>query len=197
MAEFSAEKLAQRALELGVLDGRQMEVLQSELTPEASLDDFRSVVLRKELLTNFQLERLLKGERGGYFYGHYKVLYLAGTGTFARVYRAVNRENKKVYAVKVLRKRFRDDPVQMDLFLREAEVGLLLRHPNIVPTYEVNTDPHAPFFVMDFVEGQNLREWVKIRKKLDVATSMRLITDIVQALVYAAQQGIFHRDLKL
>jgi serine/threonine-protein kinase len=197
MAEFSAERFAQRALELGLLDARQMEFVRNDLGPESTVEEFRSVVLRKELLTNFQVERLLKGDRSGYFYGNYKVLYLAGSGTFARVYRAVHRETDKVFAVKVLRKRFRHDAMQMELFLREGELGLLLRHPNIVPTYEIDTDPNAPFFVMDFVEGQNLREWIKIRKKLDLQTCMRLIIDIVSALVYAAQQGIFHRDLKL
>ncbi|HND52588.1 MAG TPA: protein kinase, partial [Pirellulaceae bacterium] len=54
-----------------------------------------------------------------------------------------------------------------------------------------------PYFVMDFVEGQNLREFVKVRKKLPVADAVKLMTDIVAGLAYAAQQGIFHRDLKL
>ena len=57
-------------------------------------------------MTNYQLERLLNGERYGFFYGPYKVLYLIGTGTFARVFRAVHRETREVRAVKVLRNRF-------------------------------------------------------------------------------------------
>lgn len=197
MSEFSAEKIAQRALELGLLDARQLEFIRNDLGPEATEDQFRSVVLRKELFTNYQLERLLKGERTGYFYGDYKVLYLTGTGTFARVYRSVKQDNKKVFAVKVLRKRFREDRVQMELFLREGELGMMLRHPNIVPTYEIDTDPNSPFFVMDFVEGQNLREWIKVRKKLEVPTAVGLVTDIVSGLDYAAKMGVYHRDLKL
>lgn len=197
MAELSAEKLAQRAYELGLIDERQIEAIRSELEADATPEQFRSLLMRREYLTNFQLERLLKGDRTGFFYGNYKMLYLAGSGTFARVYRGVHRETGKVFAVKVLRKRFRDDALQMELFLREGEVGLLLRHPNVVPTYEVNSDPHSPFITMDFVEGQNLREWVKMRKKFDVATALQLITDITAGLTYAAQHGIFHRDLKL
>lgn len=197
MAELSAEKLAQRAFELGLIDERQIEAIRSELEADTTPEAFRSLLMRREFLTNFQLERLLKGDRTGYFYGNYKVLYLAGSGSFARVYRGVHRESGKVFAIKVLRKRFRDDAVQMELFLREGEVGLLLRHPNVVPTYEVNSDPNAPFITMDFVEGQNLREWVKVRKKFDVDTALRLLIDIVSGLTYAAQHGIFHRDLKL
>ena len=198
MSEPSAEKLAHFAYDLQLIDERQLDQLRSELgSLSGTSDDFRRAALRRELLTNYQIDRMLKKERAGYFYGDYKVLYLIGQGTFARVYRATHKKTSKVYAVKVLRKRFRDDAAQMELFLREGEVGLLLRHPNIVPVYEVNTDPASPYFVMDFVEGQNLREFVKVRKKLDVPDATRLMIDVMSGLAYAAQQGIFHRDLKL
>src|SRR5262245_36877589 len=85
MSEVTAEKLSQRIIDSGLLDSRQLETVWSELgTREVTLDQFTSLLLRRELLTNFQLSRLTKGDRGGYFYGHYKVLYLTGTGTFAR-----------------------------------------------------------------------------------------------------------------
>jgi serine/threonine protein kinase len=198
MSEYSAEKLAHFAHDLGLIDDRQLDQLRSDLGPLSGTgEDFRRVALRREFLTNFQIDRMLKKEKTGYFYGDYKVLYLVGTGSFARVYRSTHNKTGKVFAVKVLRKRFRDDAAQMELFLREGEVGLLLRHPNIVPVYELNTDPHSPYFVMDFVEGQNLREFVKVRKKLEVADATRLMIDILAGLAYAAQQGIFHRDLKL
>lgn len=198
MSEYSADKLAHFAYDLGLIDERQLDLLRSELGPlTGTAEDFRRAALRREMLTNFQIDRMVKKERTGYFYGDYKVLYLVGTGSFARVYRATHKKTGKIFAVKVLRKRFRDDAVQMELFLREGEVGLLLRHPNIVPVYEVNTDPASPYFVMDFVEGQNLREFVKVRKKLDVSDAVRLMVDIMSGLAYAAQQGIFHRDLKL
>jgi serine/threonine protein kinase len=198
MADLSAEKLAQRAFDLGLVDERQLDVMRSDLGPlEGNTEDFRRVASRRELLTNYQIDRLLKGERTGFFYGDYKVLYLIGTGTFARVYRAENRKNRKVYAVKVLRKARRDDPKEVELFLREGEVGLLLRHPNIVAVYEVNSDPRAPYFVMDFVEGQNLREFVRMRKTLPPLDATRIMCDVLSGLAYAAQQGIFHRDLKL
>lgn len=198
MSDLTAEKLAQRAFDYGLLDNRQMEQIRSELGHDKStVDDFRGIVMRRELLTNFQLDRLIKGERSGYFYGPYKVLYVVGTGTFARVYRAVHTTTKKVFAVKVLRKRFREDANQVELFLREGEAGQLLRHPNIVPIYETCTDPASPFIVMDFVEGQNLREFVRVRKQLPLTDSLRLGADIANGLAYAAQKGIFHRDLKL
>ena len=198
MSEVTAEKLHQRITDSGLLESRQLESVWSELgTREVTLDQFSSLLLRRELLTNFQLTRLIKGERGGYFYGHFKVLYLTGTGTFARVYRAVDMRTDKVVAVKVLRKRFRDDKVMTEQFLREGEIGSKLRHPNVVPILEVSKNLSAPYLVMDFVEGWNLREFIKVRKKFTPIEAMKIVIDILQGLVYAAEQGMSHRDLKL
>jgi serine/threonine-protein kinase len=197
MSDITPERLAQRIVDSGLLDARQMESIWSELgTREVTLDQFTSLLLRREQLTNYQLDRLLKGERGGYFYGDYRVLYLVGTGTFARVYRAVNRATNKIVAVKVLRKRFRDDAAATDQFLREGQIGVQLRHPNIVPIYEVSADP-SPYIVMEFVEGRNLREFTKIRKKLEPLESLKLAIDIISGLAYAAEKGMTHRDLKM
>ncbi len=198
MSEVTAEKRSQRIIDSGLLDARQLESVWSELgTREVTAEQFASLLLRRELLTNFQLDRLKKGDRGGYFYGHYKVLYLTGTGTFARVYRAVDQRSGKVVAVKVLRKRFRDDKIMTEQFLREGEIGARLRHPNIVPILEVSKNLAAPFLVMDFVEGWNLREFIRVRKKFTPLEAIRITSDILQGLAYAAEQGMSHRDLKL
>ncbi len=82
------------------------------------------------------------------------------------MYRAVHRETGKVVALKVLRKAFCDNPVQANLFIREGRLGCTLRHPNIVPIYDVVSKGRTHFLVMEFVEGGSLREFVKIRKKL-------------------------------
>jgi serine/threonine-protein kinase len=148
-------------------------------------------------LTNYQVERLMKGERSGFFFGRYRVLYLVGTGTFARVYRAVHQDTDQVVALKVLRNRFSESPVQSGQFLREGHVGVALRHPNIVPIYEVASDSKNHFMVMEFVEGRNLREFVKIRKKLSAVEATRMTTDIARGLDYAFQNGLTHRDLKM
>ena len=157
---------------------------------------FQQHLLRRELLTAYQLERLLRGDRTGYFYGHYKVLYQVGSGTFARVHRAVHRETGKVVAVKVLRGRFSDDATKRDQFNKEAEVGQALRHPNIVAIYEVATERNSPYMVMEFIEGQTLRDFIRIRKQLAPIDAVRLMVDIVRGLEYAFRRGISHRDLK-
>ena len=198
MAQLSAEKVAQRAFDLGLLDERQLqEIWASFGSRNVRTRDFLQVLVRRGFLTNYQVERLMKGDKTGFFYGDYKVLYLVGTGTFARVFRAVQRETDQVVAVKVLRNRYSEDPSKFDQFIREGQVGCALRHPNIVPIYEVYSRGKTHFLVMEFIEGRNLREFVKIRQRLEYVEATRLMVDIAQGLQYAFENGLTHRDLKM
>lgn len=198
MPDFTPAELSQLLVQLGLLEPLQVEQAWSEVGGvDGSCEELFRILLRKQLLTNLQVERIKKGEVTGYFYGQYKILYLIGSGTFARVYRGVHRETGNVVAVKVLRKRHRTEAAQVEQFMREANVGIKLRHPNIVAIYEVDSDPRNPYMVMEFVEGQTLRELVHVRKKLEPLMALRIMADVASALAYAATFGITHRDIKL
>ena len=198
MGHPNAEQIGQRAFDLGLLDERQLqEVWASFGRRSVPLQDFLQTLVRREFMTNYQVERLVKGERSGFFFGDYKVLYLVGSGTFARVYRAVHRQTGQVVALKVLRNRYSENPVQAGQFDREGQLGCKLRHPNIVPIYEVFSSGKLHFLVMEFLEGRNLREFVRIRKKLDPMEATRLLTGITDGLRYAFENGLTHRDLKM
>lgn len=196
--QFTPTQFSQRAVDLGLVEPSAMDQAWSEVgVGKNTCEDLIRVLLRRELLTNLQVDRILRNERTGFFYGKYKVLYLIGAGTFARVYRAVHRDTGRVAAVKVLRSRWRNEPVQVEQFMREARVGMQLRHPNIVAIHEVDSDPRNPFMVMEFVEGQTLREMMAVRKKLESITALKLMNDVANGLAYALTQGVTHRDMKL
>ncbi|MFO1062583.1 MAG: serine/threonine-protein kinase [Pirellulales bacterium] len=198
MAALTPAQLSQRIVQLGLLEPLEVERAWSDVgRVDASCDDLLRVLQRKQLLTNLQVDRILKGEMSGYFYGNYKIMYLIGSGTFARVYRSVHRETGQVAAVKVLRRRHRGEPAQVEQFMREAKVGIKMRHENIVSIYEVDPDPRNPFMVMEFVEGQTLRELSKIRGRIEPLTALRLVADVAAGLAHAAAFGITHRDMKL
>ncbi len=198
MSDWTAEQLAQRAYDLNLVDDRQLQEIWSVFgRRDIPVEDLQQQLVRREFLTNFQLERLTKGERGGFFYGPYKVLYRVNAGSFARVYRSVHKDTGKVVALKILRRRYSDDKAFVEQFLREGEMGRTLRHPNIVPIYEVHTQGTNHFFVMEFVEGGNLRDLLKIRKKVPPAQAVQLMSDVCAGLQYAFQKGLCHRDLKL
>lgn len=206
----TAEQLAQRALDVNVLDDGQLQLVWSELgSTNAPLGAFQQVLLRRGLLTQYQLERLMRAEtRTGFFYGDYKVLYCVGAGTFARVFRTVHRTTGQMYAVKVLRsslsnpkgmhpKTGKSLKLYIDLFRREGEFGLKLKHPNIVELHEVYSHGVTHFIVMDFVEGRNLREFYRARRRFAAMEAARVMEGVMAGLNYALQQGITHRDLKM
>ena len=124
MSEVSAEQFAQRVINANLLDERQLESIWSELgSREESSERFWLIALRRQLLTNYQVEKLMRGDRSGFYYGGYKTLYLVGSGAFARVYRVIHRDTGEVKALKVLRNRYSQDPEETQNFLREGRMG--------------------------------------------------------------------------
>jgi len=198
MAYPSAEKVGQRAFDLGLISERQLQELWSALgSRNVKTEDFLQLAVRREFLTNYQVEKLVKGERSGFFFGPYKVQYMVGAGTFARVFRAHHKTTGEVVAIKALRKRYSEDQKCFQQFLREGRLGCALRHPNIVQIYDVCSERKTHFLVMEFVEGQNLRDFVKVRRKIEPLDAVRLMIDMTEGLRYAFEHGLTHRDLKM
>src|SRR3990172_669790 len=210
MAEITtAEQLAQRALDVNIVDDSQLQSVWGELgSTTAPLEDFQQCLMRRGLLTQYQLERLMGGQRSGFWYGDYKVLYCVGAGTFARVYRATHRVSCKMFAVKVLRSRYGNpkatDPKTgktnrpiIELFRREGELGMPLKHPNIVEIHELYSHGLTHYLVMEFIEGRNLREFYRARRRFDPLEAAHIMEGVTAGLNYALQQGVTHRDLKL
>ena len=198
MVRPTAERLAQLCFDCKVVESKQMDAIWSELgKKDVELDVLSSMLLRKELITNWQMERLYDGKRDGFHYGDYKVLYLVGAGTFSRVYRADQNDTGAVRAIKVLRQRYSGDVTTTENFLNEATMAMPLRHPNIVPTYEVSSSRGRHFMAMEFVEGQNLRDFVRLRSFMKLGESLNIMKDVLNGLSYAHSHGVAHRDVKL
>ena len=149
---LTAEQLSQRAIDVGVLTDNDLQVIWGEYgTRNVEIEAFKQLLVRRGLLTNYQLDRLLENLRTGFFYGDYKILYGVGAGTFARVFRATHIHTGELFAVKVLRSRYSraggDD--KRELFRREGELGAQLKHPNIVGIHEVVSIGALNYIVMD------------------------------------------------
>ncbi|MFM7138470.1 MAG: protein kinase domain-containing protein [Planctomycetota bacterium] len=196
MTPASSDDLAHLVGELELAAPAEIQEAIHEAGPAADAATFGQTLVRRELVTGFQLERLLKGERRGYFYGRAKVLYQIGAGSFARVYRAIHRDTGGIMAVKVLRSRHANDADKCRAFRHEGEMGHLLRHPNIVAIDDVGEEGGTSYITMEFVEGQTLRELVKIRGALDGPRALDVIAQLAAGLDYAHRRGVTHRDLK-
>ena len=202
MAEAKAERIADQALELKLVTDRQLQDIWTDLgSRNVPTDDFFQACVRRGILTNYQVELLSANKRTGYFHGDYKILYMVGAGTFARVFRAAHRETNEIMAVKVLRNRHLDKKYAgqsaVDQFAREGQLGLSLRHPNVVAVHQVSSADRVHFLVMDFVEGWNLKDFVRIRRRIDPVEATRIMADIARGLTYAHERGLAHRDLKM
>jgi serine/threonine protein kinase len=200
MENLDAASLGQLAIKLGLVTEAQLveawdDVGQSGADPEPMLRFFE----RKGYMTPWQSAKLLKRDPDGYFLGGYRVLYKIASGSFGRVFRAEDPQTGRVVAIKVLRRRWSEDPQRIEFFEREGRVGLSLRHPNIVEMLAVSRDAASGqyYLVMEFVEGGNLREILAIRKKLEPAEALRIIEDAASGLAYAYSRGVTHRDMKL
>ncbi|MFM7076729.1 MAG: protein kinase domain-containing protein, partial [Planctomycetaceae bacterium] len=169
--EFAAHALKLELVSAGDLDAAFGELGGNNVPPEA----LGNLLLRREVITGYQLDRLLRGDSRGYFYGSAKILYQVGAGSFARVYRAVNVNDGSVVAVKVLRSRYTQDAEKCRWFRREGEMGRLLRHPNICAIEDVGQENNTTYITMEFVEGQTLRELVKIRGAVDLVRGLDLV----------------------
>lgn len=197
MPTLTTDDAVAAAIDLDLIGAGDLAAIWRELgSNDVPVDLLGSALVRRELLTGFQWDRLKGGYRQGFFFGQAKILYQAGAGSFARVYRAIHLDRGDILAVKVLRKRFASEADKCELFLREGRMGLMLRHPGIVRIDEVGQENNSSFITMEFVEGQTLRELVKIRGGLDLARGLDVALQLIAAIEYAHGKGVTHRDLK-
>ena len=199
MSTPDAAAIAQLARRLDLVSDDQLMDAWAEVgTRTGPAEPLLRALERKGHLTPWQASKLLKGDTDGYVLGGFRLLYRIAAGSFGRVYRGDNPRTGEVVAIKVLRRRWAEDPRKIELFEREGKVGLAMQHPNIVRILAVNRDPSSGqyFIVMEFVEGGNLRDFLAIRKKLDAPEALRLLEETASGLAYALTMGLTHRDLK-
>src|SRR5262249_23374618 len=201
MSTQDSNALGQQAVKYGLISESQLVEAFDEAGHRSSdPQELLRVFERKGFLTPYQSAKLLNGDTDGYFVGGYRILYKIASGSFGRVYRAEDRQTGRVVAIKILRRRWTEDEHTIGLFMREGKLGLRLSHPNIVEVVAVDRDPFTGqyYIVMEFVEGDNLRDFLGHRGgKLDPGEAMRFMEEAISAIAYANAHGVTHRDIKL
>ncbi len=127
--------------------------------------------------------------------GKFELLEQVGRGAFGTVYRARDTGLDRFVAVKVPRGGQLATAEDEDRFVREARAAAQLRHPGIVPVYEVGRDAAYPYIVAEFVSGVTLTDALTGRR-FTVRESADLVAQIAYALDHAHRKGVVHRDLK-
>jgi tRNA A-37 threonylcarbamoyl transferase component Bud32/TolB-like protein/tetratricopeptide (TPR) repeat protein len=125
----------------------------------------------------------------------YRIEAKVGSGGMATVYRAEDLKHHRKVAVKVLKAELAE-AVGAARFLREIEVAANLMHPHILPVFDSGEADGFLYFVMPFVRGGSLRERLEEEKQLPVEEAVQIAREVADALAYAHERGIIHRDVK-
>lgn len=128
--------------------------------------------------------------------GQYKILNLLGKGGMATVYLAKHQSLGKKVAIKILNDNLARDSNIRNRFLSEAKSMANMSHPNIIPVVDLVEDENNVAFVMEYVEGKTLKEYLATKGGLSNAVIKVLLSQITSALKYVHDRGLIHRDIK-
>jgi serine/threonine protein kinase len=125
----------------------------------------------------------------------YRLEHELGGGGMSRVFVAHDHTLDRKVVIKVLLPELAAG-VSVSRFRREIQLAARLQHPHIVPLLSAGESDGLPYFVMPYVAGESLRARVAREGELPVSDAIRILRDVVSALVYAHSSGVMHRDIK-
>ncbi len=134
-------------------------------------------------------------QRIGRQFGKYLIRSRVAEGGMGIVYVALDTQLGREVALKVLREYFSRDRERLARFRREARATSLLNHPNIVTVFELGQIDGCEFIVTEFVEGETLRDLMRLRQ-MPLVEMLKIAEQVAGALAAAHRAGIVHRDIK-
>src|SRR5512135_212219 len=127
---------------------------------------------------------------------NFQVTDLVGRGGFAEVFSVRDLRLKRDLAAKVLSPELVVNATMLARFRREAEAVAALRHPSIVPIYDVGESGGIAYIVMPLIQGETLRKTIDREGRLPIPEVRRILREIAGALHVAHEAGLVHRDIK-
>ncbi len=133
----------------------------------------------------------------GSFIDHrYKVVSRLGSGGMADVYLAEDEQLGRKVALKLLHRRFAEDPGFVERFRREAQAAAGLQHPNVVGVYDRGDFDGTYYIAMEYIPGRTLKQLIRDEAPLDPVRAIDITIQILKAARFAHRRGVIHRDLK-
>ncbi len=136
------------------------------------------------------------GSRKSVRIGKYEVLAHIATGGMGAVYRALDTEENREVALKVLTPEMAARPAMLERFRREGRHAVKMRHENIVAVYECNEVNGTYYIAMEYVDGIDLHDYIDQKNTVDPEESRQIMLQATRALAHAHHLGIVHRDIK-
>jgi eukaryotic-like serine/threonine-protein kinase len=126
----------------------------------------------------------------------YQVEELVGHGGMSSVYKAKDSLLERHVALKILHEQYSADDDFVERFKREARSVAQLQHPNIVTVIDRGEENGRQFIVFEFIDGENLKEHVVRKGRLDAGEALEIALEVARGLAFAHEQGLVHRDVK-
>lgn len=127
----------------------------------------------------------------------YKLLSVVGVGGMSVVFKAQDIKDGKIVAIKVLNETSDANSHAVRCFINESRAISMLSHENIVNVFDMSLDSDIKYIVMEFADGQTLKEYMEERKnKLSLEETLNFSEQILLALEHAHEKGVIHRDIK-
>ena len=126
----------------------------------------------------------------------YKIISKLGAGAMAIVYKAKQISLNRIVAIKVLPKRFTENPEYIERFYKEGQAAAKMNHNNIVQAIDVGEAGGYHYFVMEYVEGKSIYDDLAKGKVFSENDALDIIIQVARALAHAHDRGLIHRDVK-
>lgn len=133
---------------------------------------------------------------GKKFGNRYEIKEKLGSGGMSIVYKGLDTLLNRLVTIKVLREQYANDEDFVRRFHREAQSVASLSHMNIVSIFDVGFEGDLHYLVMEFIEGPNLKEYIREKGKLTAEEAVPIGMQILDALEHAHEHGVIHRDIK-
>ncbi len=202
--KLTVESFLQVVRQSGLIDKEQLQKLLKAFEQRgvdlAKTQAIADALVSDELVTKWQVDKLLAGKHKGFFLGKYKLLDLLGKGGMSSVYLAEHVLMRRRCAIKVLPSKRVNDSSYLARFHREAQAVASVDHPNIVRAYDVDhaqdRDAQIHFLVMEYVTGRSLQEMVMQDGPSEFADAVEYMRQAADGLEHAHRAGLVHRDIK-
>lgn len=193
VAQMSTDELLKRIEQAEILSPESLAQLSQACQTAPEIID---ALMQSGALTSYQAMLIACGLPELLRIGSYQVIERIGQGGMAIVLRVRDQNTHHTYALKLLVEADAMNDVLRNRFLREMNAVRELAHPNIAVARTVGEHNGMLYIVMEWVKGCNLAQYVHKRGPLSSKTAIRFIRQAAEALQYAHQRGLVHRDVK-
>jgi serine/threonine protein kinase len=174
--------------------GSARDSLKLDASAEITDEQLAQEMVTREILTNYQADQLCAGQTKLNL-GPYVVTDWIGQGGMGQVFKAEHKVMGRECAVKVLPLN-KSTPEAIANFTREIRTQARLDHPHLVRAYDAGHDGKVHYFVTEYVPGTDLRRLIRSQGPLTMQQAASVIMQSAQALEYAHERGLIHRDVK-